>query len=97
MTNATIIPFPSPARADADRLKVALQGLQEALDEQQRALSDWRFAMTELGIGVAGLSHALTGYKDALGSVGDKIENLHEDALQLEAWADRTLAAESTP
>ncbi len=101
MTDAVVIPFPimrRPAAAlrthtelgDA-KLAQALQGLQDALEEQAQAVKAWRFAMAELGVGVSALSHAMVAYDGNLTQLDERLNGLRENAIALEEMADRAM------
>ena len=85
MADATVIPFPvASARVrEQDRLRRALEALQDAVADQKRVLSDWRFAMAELGVGVAGLGHSLMSYQDGLSEVDAQLSGLRAASATL--------------
>ncbi len=102
MTDAVVIPFPimrqpaagfqpSAPLGDA-RLAQALQGLQDALEEQAQAVKAWRFAMAELGVGVSALGHAMAAYDGSLSQLDERLNGLRENAMALEEIADSALS-----
>jgi hypothetical protein len=101
MSEAVVIPFPimrrppqgpaSGSQIGDERLALALHGLHEALEEQAQAVKAWRFAMAELGVGVAGLGQAMAAYDGSLSQLDERLAGLRDNALALEAMADKAL------
>ncbi len=94
---ATIIPFPPPrARVvpgeGEERLRRALQALDEALARQRRAVAAWRGALGELSGVASGLGHSLRHYRAGLDALVGRIDGLHAQAVRLERTADAALA-----
>jgi hypothetical protein len=105
MTEATIIPFPTPSASHSaqslarrtplpaavhdDRLAAALHNLQEALAEQAQAVAEWRFAMAELGVGIAALGHSVASYGGSIANLDERLALLRQHATDLQATADR--------
>jgi hypothetical protein len=102
---AQIIPFPSrPATAaksvahyseGQERLARALASLNAALAGQRMAMATWCGALAELKQTTGNLHGGLQRYHDDLGVLGTRVALLKEEAIKLEAWADKTLGAEA--
>ena len=75
------------------RLHRALAALDDALARQKHAVADWRSTMDQLGTQVDSLGGALAGLTSALGDWRAQVSILHASAEDLEAQADRMLAA----
>ena len=101
LRSAEVIAFPLALRqpageADApDRLRRALAGLDAALAAQRQAVADWRKSLAALHGTVQGLAGSLHAYQHALGNLAGGVTTLNAEALRLEAWAERTLAAKT--
>ncbi|HEY4251574.1 MAG TPA: hypothetical protein VGM87_10250 [Roseomonas sp.] len=85
---APVLAFP---RRDADRLRLAMHGLEAAMVEQARAMAGFRASMTELAGAVDELRHGAEVYQDRLGWLGAQVGQAHAAARQLEGIADRWL------
>ena len=97
---AEIIPFPSrrPAPTTDDgqeRLRRALEGLDEALAGQRAAFAAWRGALGELSTVVSGLGDSMQRYCGSLDALGTSVAGLHAQAEQLEQTANAALARSS--
>jgi glutathione S-transferase len=105
-TTATIIPFPRPAREQAEppapadqeaaadpqeRLRRALIALNAALATQREAVAGWRGALGDLRGSVQDLNTSLQSYNSKLGALGERVGTVNTEAKRLEAWADRVL------
>jgi hypothetical protein len=92
---AEIIPFPSRPKPEEprpdDRLARALASLTTAMMEQQAAIAAWRGALAELKETTSGLGESLRRYQISVGSLGDTVATLHDQARSLEQSADRML------
>ena len=77
------------------RLHRALAALDDALARQKHAVGDWRNTMAQLAAQFDSLSGALVGLTRALGDLHAQVSVLHSSAEDLEAQADRMLAASS--
>lgn len=93
---AVIIPFPSRRPATGcdgqERLRRALEGLDEALATQRAAVAAWRAALSDLGGVVSGLGDSLRRYRGSLDALGSRVAGLHAQAVRLERTADAALA-----
>jgi hypothetical protein len=94
---AEIIPFPlrQPAPTGDDgqeRLRRALEGLDEALAGQRAAFAAWRGALGELSTVVSGLGDSMQRYCGNLDILDTRVAGLHTQAVQLERTADAALA-----
>jgi ABC-type transporter Mla subunit MlaD len=94
---ATVIPFPLRRRAPTnidgqERLRRALEDLDDALAGQRAAIVAWRSALGELGDVVSGLGANLRRYRGSLDTLATRVEGLHRQAVQLERTADAALA-----
>ena len=97
---AKITPFPSRRAAAAaddgqERLRRALEGLDEALARQRAAFAAWRGALGELSTVVSGLGDSMQRYCDRLDALGTSAAGLHAQVEQLEQTADAALAIAS--
>jgi septal ring factor EnvC (AmiA/AmiB activator) len=101
---AEILPFrvarpvaPRAASAAAnqeaqERLARALARLNAALAEQRTAAVALRTAVGDLQGAMGSLGNSLRKYNAQLDTVATRVGLLREQAVQLEAWADRALA-----
>ena len=80
---------PAVSAADQDRLRQALQSLNDALADQRTALKAWRAAMGELKASTMALEENLQRYRGNLRSLGSSVAALRDQAQALEAWADK--------
>jgi len=106
-SSAEIIPFPSrqPMRVHdngqamqvrdngQERLRRALQDLDDAVAGQRTAVAAWRSALAELGTVMGGLGDSMQRYRQNLDTLGGRVARLHTQAVQLERTADTALAA----
>lgn len=102
--SAEIIPFPAPPTAlpnptvpsadGEERLQRALAALNAAVTGQQAAVAEWRRSLEQLGATMSGLGTSLGRYRDSLSNLRDQVGTLNGDAVALEQWADKALAAE---
>ena len=93
---AVIIRFPSRRPASSgyegqERLRRALEGLDEALATQRAAVAAWRAALGDLGGVVSGLGDSLRRYRGSLDTLGTSVAGLHAQAVLLERTADAAL------
>ena len=88
--SAEIIRFP---RSDdgSQRLRRALQSLEQALDEQLAAVNAWRASLGELQHTMAGLGTSVRRYDGSLDMLGRRVGALRGQALRLEATADTAI------
>jgi ABC-type transporter Mla subunit MlaD len=98
--SAQIIPFPSrqptaPADDGQERLRRALQALDEALAGQRDAVAAWRGALADLGTVMSGLGESMQRYRGSLDALDNRVGQLHAEAVQLERTADAALAVSS--
>jgi hypothetical protein len=99
-STAEIIPFPIQrvAREDGqERLRRALQGLDQALTQQREAVAAWRSALGELGGVVSGLGDSLRGYRSGLDTLATRVDSLHAQSVRLECIADAALVVSQDP
>jgi len=94
------MPFPLRRAAPADtdgreRLRRALEDLDDALAGQRAAVAAWRSALGELGGVVSGLGDNLRRYRGSLDTLATRVDGLHRQAVQLERTADAALAVGS--
>jgi chromosome segregation ATPase len=89
---AEIIMFPTTV----DRVARAMARLDDALAEQRVAVAAWRSTITDLHGAMGSLRASLATYESALSSVATRVDTLHDESRQLEAWADEQLASQST-
>ena len=75
------------------RLHRALAALDDALARQKHAVADWRCTMAQLAAQVEILGDALVGLPRTLGDLQAQVSVLYNSAEDLEAQADRMLAA----
>ena len=82
-----VIPFPvrSTASSEADRLERALAGLLRATREQAAAVAAWRTSLAALDRSVTGLAGSVGRYQWALSQTAERVDELREQALKLEA------------
>ncbi|MGA3397740.1 MAG: hypothetical protein ABSC95_00865 [Acetobacteraceae bacterium] len=102
--SAEIIPFPMPSAAGPnlavpspageDRLQRALAALDAAVTGQRAAVAEWRRSLAQLGATMNGLGASLGRYRDSLTHLEGQVGSLNGQAVALEQWADKTLAAE---
>src|SRR5579872_1833011 len=90
---ARIIPFPVRRQAAAldegqERLRRALEGLDNAIADQRVAVAAWRKALGELGSVMSGLGESLHRYRGNLDMLGERVAGLHTQAVRLEQVAD---------
>jgi chromosome segregation ATPase len=88
--SAEIIRFPK-GDDGSQRLRRALQSLEQALDEQLAAVNAWRKALGELQSTTKGLGSSLRGYAERLDTLDRRVGALRGQAMQLEATADAAL------
>ena len=103
---AEIIAFPaksaepvqvSPASSELlaedpqERLRRALAALDAALASQRAAVISWRESLSALKGTMQDLGSSLSGYHDALGTLGARVTGLNTEARRMEAWADAKL------
>ncbi len=102
--SAEIIPFPAPpptapakpkvsAPGGEERLQRALAALNAAVTGQQAAVAEWRRSLEQLGATMSGLGTSLGRYRDSLSDLEDQVGSLNGQAVALEQWADKALAA----
>jgi ABC-type transporter Mla subunit MlaD len=96
--SAEIIPFPvqpraTPERAGEDRLQRALAALDAAVTGQRAAVAEWRQSLAQLGDTMNGLGASLGRYRDSLTRLDGQVGALNSQAVALEQWADKALAA----
>ncbi|MBR0664041.1 hypothetical protein GXW71_06690 [Roseomonas hellenica] len=82
--SASVLPFPG---RDANRLRLAIRGLEAALEEQARAMAGFRASMSELSGAVAGLKRGTEAYHHQLGKLGSRVGEAHAAARRLEDTA----------
>ena len=103
--SATIFAFPRRAAAETPvttettvdgtaRLARALAALDAAVATQRAAVVAWRCSLGALQSSVDKLSESLATYRATLTRLGQDVAAVNGQARQLEAWADRVLAAE---
>jgi chromosome segregation ATPase len=95
---ARIIPFPARRNAAApdegqERLRRALEGLDDAIAGQRVAVAAWRKALGELGTVMSGLGESLHSYRGNLDKLGERVAGLNSQARKLEQIADAALAS----
>lgn len=88
--SAEIIRFPK-GDDGSQRLRRALQSLEQALDEQLAAVNAWRASLGELQQTMAGLGASVRRYDGSLAMLGRRVGALHGQARQLAATADAAL------
>jgi ABC-type transporter Mla subunit MlaD len=98
--SAEIIPFPTRQPMQVpdngqDRLRRALQDLDEAVAGQRTAVAAWRSALAELGTVMGGLGDSMQRYRQNLDTLGGRVAKLHAQAVQLERTADAAMAVTS--
>jgi hypothetical protein len=97
---AEIIPFPARRSAPGgddgrERLRRALEGLDEALAGQRAAFAAWRGALGDLSAVVSGLGESMQRYRGNLDTLGTRVSGLHAQVVQLEQTAGAALARPS--
>jgi chromosome segregation ATPase len=80
-----------------ERLRRALTALNAALATQRAAVKSWRDSLSDLKGTMQGLGTSLSGYRDALGTLGTRVTTLNTEARRLEAWADDKLGQHGSP
>jgi chromosome segregation ATPase len=91
-SQAALNPAAGVSAADGrERLDRALASLQAALAEQRTALAAWRGSLAALRHSTEGLRDGLQRYHGTLGTLGEQVSVLRQEAGQLEAWADQVL------
>lgn len=92
-----VVPFPRqrlrPVERPELRLAAALAALEAALAEQRAAVGRFRAALATLGATVNALEGRTLGLASRLGVLQRQVGTVHRAARDLEAWADRILAA----
>src|SRR5690242_11397356 len=88
--SAEIIRFPK-SDDGSQRLRRALQSLEQALDEQLAAVNAWRGALGALQQTMAGLGTSVRRYQGSLDSLDQRVGALRGQAMQLEATAEAAL------
>ena len=88
--SATLISFPGRSE---DRLRLALRGLEAALDAQAAALAGLRTELHGLSGAVGGLEASLENYNAALGTTAEGLRQAGEEARALERSAEGWIAA----
>ena len=91
---ASPAPGPAPALDGQERLARAMASLNAALAEQRAALAAWCGALAELKTTTEGLAGRLRQYHGSLNALGTRVGSLKEEAVKLEAWADKVLDAQ---
>ncbi len=97
---ADIVRFPhqpvaSPGTDGHQRLRLALQALEEALAGQRAAIADWRNALGSLRTVMSGLGDSVHRYRDSLDSLAERVAALNGQARQLEQTADAAILRRS--
>jgi hypothetical protein len=103
LNSATIIPFPArplpepeaaskPPVEGTERLTNALANLNKALITQRAAMASWQSALGDLRDATKRLGTSMRTYQSSLATLDGQVQNLRDQAKQLEAWADRQLA-----
>jgi len=80
-----------------ERLRRALGALNAALATQRAAVKSWRESLSDLKGTMQGLGTSLSGYHDALGTLGTRVTALNTEARRLESWADEKLGQHGAP
>ena len=93
--SAEIIRFPPRTDDGSQRLRRALQSLEQALDEQLAAVNAWRASLGELQHSMAGLGASVRRYDGSLEALGRRVGALHGQALELEATADAAITLQA--
>jgi hypothetical protein len=83
-----------PTSAGEDRLQRALASLDAAVTGQRTAVAEWRRSLEQLGTTMNGLGVSLGRYRDNLTHLEGQVGALNGQAVALEQWADKALAAE---
>jgi len=95
--SAEIISFPtrrpavSPVSDPQERLARALAALDTAMQEQRAAVASWRDSLDQLKRSTNGLGVSMQRYRGSLDKLGTDVASLHNQATQLERWADTAL------
>lgn len=84
-SSATLLTF--PARGE-DRLRLALRGLEAALEAQAAAIAEWRGALGSLAGAVDGLDGSLGRYRAALDTTAEGLLRVGDEARKLERTAE---------
>jgi chromosome segregation ATPase len=79
--------IPTPTPRSEDRLRLALRGLEAALDEQARAMLAFRANLSALGDAVGKLERGLHDYRGRLTECRLDLAELREQARRLEGAA----------
>lgn len=82
--STSIVAFPA---RDSNRLRLAIRGLEAALEEQARAMAGFRASMAELSGAVAGLKRGTEAYHHRLGELGTLVGTANAAARRLEGTA----------
>lgn len=82
--SASVLAFPA---RDGNRLRLAIRGLEAALEEQARAMAGFRASMAELSGAVAGLKRGAEAYHQQLGELGTLVGTANAAARRLEGTA----------
>jgi hypothetical protein len=88
---ASVLAFPA---RDDDRLRLAIRGLEQALEAQAVAMAGFRATMSELAGAVDGLRRGTEAYQHQLGTLSGQIGEAHAAARRLEGTASRWLASQ---
>ena len=101
---AQILPFPRPAHAAAirnagapdddaaERLRRALQALEDAVVAQRAAVAQWRGALGTLGNNLSLLHGTMQGYDATLGALRGRVDAATASARMVADWADAAVA-----
>lgn len=83
-----IVAFPTPPRPMDGRLRDALQGLVQSVENQQRAIAEWQAALLRLRQAMCSLDHGMQAYQRRLNRAEAGVTGLRNSAVRLEVLAD---------
>jgi hypothetical protein len=78
----------------AERLRLALISLDNALAAQRQAMAEWQGSLAALRGGMLSLNTSLRGYHETLGTLGEKVQTINAEARRMESWADDALKSQ---